>query len=82
MERIRKQGTREVIADNPDERIAAIRKVVEEKQYAKIDGDMADLFTASLVCSMYDALNNENKVKFADCKWPIMARIALSIIDD
>lgn len=34
-----------------------------EKQYAKIDGTMVDLFTASLVVQVYDALNPENQQK-------------------
>jgi len=77
--RIRQQGTVETIAGNADDRIAAIREVVQNKQYAKIDGCMADLFIASLVCNVYDVLNPENKAKFASFKWPIMAQIALKL---
>ena len=79
--RIREQGTIETIAGNAKDRISAIREVVKNKQYAKIDGCMADLFTASIVCQVFDALNDVNKTKFAACKWPKMAEIALKLIN-
>lgn len=79
-QRIREQGTIETIAGNAKDRMSAIREVVKNKQYAKIDGCMADLFTASIVCQVYDALNETNKAKFASCKWPRMARIALRLV--
>jgi len=77
--RTRQQGTVETVAGNAKDRIAATRQVVEKKQYAKIDGCMADLFSASLVCKVYDALNDTNKAKFAAFKWPVMAQIALKL---
>lgn len=77
--RTREKGTVETIAGNAQDRIEAIRAVVQRQQYAKIDGCMADLFTAGLVCRVYDALNESNKAKFASYKWPIMAQIALKL---
>lgn len=77
--RAREHGTIEVLAGNAKDRIEAIKQVVENKQYAKIDGCMADLFTASIVLQVYEALNSENQVKFANFKWPKMADIALKL---
>ena len=78
--RIREQGTIETIAGNATDRITAIREVVENKQYAKIDSCMADLFTAGLVCQVYDNLNDANKAKFSSMKWPVMAHMALKLV--
>lgn len=77
--RERVHGIVETVAGNAVDRMKAIRQVVEQKQYAKIDGCMCDLFTASIVVQVHDALNDKNKAKFAACKWPIMANIALKL---
>ncbi len=76
----RLHGTEETIAGNADDRIAAIRRVVERKQYAKIDGVMIDLFTASIICQVYDALNPVNKQKFASMPARKMADIAFKLM--
>ncbi len=78
-QRTRQGGTVETVTDCELCRMAAIRTVVAEKQYAKIDGCMADLFTASIVCQVYDALSETNKAKFAAFTWPKMAQIALKL---
>ncbi len=78
-ERTRDHGTRETVAGNPADRIAAIRRVVAEKQYAKIDGVMMDLFSASYITQVYDALNPENKIKFASFPAARMAGIAFKL---
>jgi len=41
------------------------RKVVEEKQFAEHDGILLDLFTASMLVQVYDALGEVSKAKFA-----------------
>jgi hypothetical protein len=79
MERIREHGTVETTASSANERINAIRRVVERKQYAKIDGQMADLFTCSLICQVYDALNDVNKIKFSSVPYSKMAHIAFKL---
>lgn len=78
-ERIREHGTREIMTDNPAARIAAFRRVVAEKQYAKIDGTMIDLFSASIVVQVYDALNDANKAKLAAMSAGKMALIAMEV---
>ena len=79
MERVRVHGTVETVAHSGIERINAIRRVVDNKQYAKIDGQMADLFTCSLVCQVYDALNDDNKLKFSSMPYPKMATVAFKL---
>jgi len=75
----RKQGTIEAVTSNPEDRIQAIRNIVDQKQYAKIDGSMIDLFTASLIIQIYDALNDENKIKFASFKAGKMGELAYKL---
>ena len=78
--RVREQGTVETMSGNGEDRIAAIRAVVDAGQYAKIDGVMMDLFSASLICQVYDALSDENKEKFASYSAPAMAEIAYKLV--
>jgi hypothetical protein len=76
----RKQGTIETVTDDPTDRINAIRSIVDKKQYAKIDGTMIDLFSASLIVQIYDKLNDENKAKFASFPAGKMGQIAYKLI--
>ena len=82
--RVREHGT---TVTNPADfvdaglaRILAIREVVKECQYAKIDGIMADLYSASAVIKVYDALNETNKQKYRNCTFPKMASIAFKLM--
>ena len=74
-----KQGTVETVAGSPGDRIQAIRNIVTQKQYAKIDGTMIDLFTASLIVQIYDALKPENQIKFASFKAGKMGEMAYKL---
>jgi len=78
--RTRQGGTRVTTPLTGDQRIAAFRKIVEEKQYAKIDGCMVDLFSASAVVQVYDALSPENQKKYAGYTADKMAKIAFGLI--
>jgi hypothetical protein len=78
--RTRKHGTRETTNPTPDERVAAFRKIVAEKQYAKIDGVMVDLFSASAVVQVYDALNPDNQKKYAAMPAAKMAAAAFQLM--
>lgn len=49
----------------PDERVAAMRKVVSERQAHRIEGTLVDLFSASTWIKVHDALNEQNKNKLA-----------------
>lgn len=77
---VREQGTRVTVSESPDERIAAFRRIVAEKQYAKIDGTMIDLFSASVVVNVYDALNEENRAKFAAMRADRMGIVAFKLM--
>ena len=50
--------------DTKEQIIDVCRRIVADKSYEKIDGKMVDLYTASLICNVYDALSDENKKKF------------------
>ena len=78
--RTREHGTQETIAGNPTDRISAIRRIVANCQYEKIDGCMIDLFTASAICKVYDALNDQNKAKFSQLKAGPMGLLALKLL--
>lgn len=78
--RTRDNGTQETIAGNPDDRIKAIRQIVENKQYAKVDGTMIDLFTASAIVQVYDALSPDSRIKFASLTAGRMGLVAFKLI--
>lgn len=43
--------------------IDACRKIVAEKQAAKVNEVMVDLFSASAIVQVYDAINEANRAK-------------------
>ena len=61
------------------ERIAAIRRIVSDGQYAKVDGTMIDLFSASAVVAVHDALNETNQQRFSALPAARMALIAFKL---
>lgn len=40
-----------------------VRKIVQDKSAAKIDGIMVDMFTASAIVQVYNKVNDANKAK-------------------
>jgi hypothetical protein len=81
MERIREHGTPEVKPENGIERIEAIRRIVRKGQYAKIDGCMIDLFSASAIIQIYDNVSEKNQIKYRGMLAPRMGEIAFKIIN-
>lgn len=79
-QRIRSEGTVETIAGNNIDRIQAIQQIVDQKQYAKIDGNMIDLWTAQTILQVYNALKPENQLKYANLRAGKMAVVAYNII--
>lgn len=82
--RIREQGT---IVTNPGNfndpgmaRIEAVRQIVERKQYAKVEGCMVDLYSASAIVKVHDALNAENQVRYRNLDIRKMASIAFKLL--
>jgi hypothetical protein len=78
--RIREHGTRVTAPLDGDERIAAIRRIVEDCQYAKIDGVMIDLYSASAILVIYDKLSPENQTKYRAMPAPKMAAVAFTLV--
>lgn len=62
---VRESGYTVHVPTTPDERIAAFHSIVTRASFAKIDGSDVDLFSASYVVQIYDALSAENKLRFA-----------------
>lgn len=62
--------------------VAAMRKIVEQNQYAKINEVCVDAFSASAFVQVYDALNPTNQAKLAslcvgeamDLVWTLLKR--------
>jgi hypothetical protein len=79
--RVREQGTH--VTDSrgdPLARIDAIRAIVTAKQYAKVDGVMVDLFTASAIVAVYDGLNETNRAKYAAMPVGQMGVVAFRLV--
>jgi hypothetical protein len=49
---------------NAGDKESKIRQIVSESQAARVDGKMLDLFTASAIVKVLDALDPERKAKF------------------
>jgi hypothetical protein len=49
--------------DEVKESVDALRQIVADKNAAKVNGTLVDLFTASAIMQVYDAVNDANKVK-------------------
>lgn len=47
-------------------RIEKLRDIVKHREAGLIEGFWIDLFTASMLVKIYDALNRENRVRFND----------------
>jgi len=81
--RTREQGTETTntcqFDDKGQARIDAVRRIVERSQYSKIDGVMVDLFSASTIVSVYDALGTDNQAKFRTFPVGRMASIAFKL---
>lgn len=76
---VRKNGTRVTTNPTPAERVAAFRQIVTDRQYAKIDGVMVDLFSASAVVAVCDALSPAAQEKFSSFTAPAMVSIAFKL---
>lgn len=63
------------------DKITTMRQIVASKQAAKVEGVAVDLFSASLVVQVYDALSNENKIKYAAMSVERMVETAYRLND-
>lgn len=61
--------------------INKVSQIVSNKQAAQIDGVLVDLFTASIIMQVYNAINDTNKEKMAKANIIKMAAIATNIVE-
>jgi len=78
--RVREHGIIVTVPSTGEERIAAIKGVVAQKQYAKIDGVMIDLFSASAILKVYDAISPANQAKYRELKAYQMGAVAFKLL--
>ena len=60
--------------------INKVSQIVSNKQAAQINGVLVDLFTASAIMQVYNAINDKNKEKMAKASITKMAAVAMNII--
>jgi hypothetical protein len=77
--RVREEGTVVTQTDDSLAKVEAIRAIVTQGQYAKVNGVMVDLFSASAMIGVYDALNDVNKAKYRALPVAQMATIAFKL---
>jgi hypothetical protein len=65
---------------NPKE--DALRQIVAQSQAAEVDGVMVDLFTASTILSVLDAINPANKEKLLKLPVGSMAKISFKMLKE
>lgn len=78
---IRKEGTKVFLTDCANDVITALRQIVKDKQYAIIDDQAVDGFTASAIVQVYDSLNETNKRNYVECHLSRMSDIAFQLIN-
>ena len=61
--------------------IAAIRNILSNGQYAKVNSVMVDRFSASAIIQVYDAINDDNKVKLRSFPVARVADISFRLIN-
>ena len=72
--------TRETDFLNKPDKESALRQIVGDKQAGKVDGDIVDLFSASAILSVLDALSDANREKFMDLPVGAMANLAFKML--
>jgi hypothetical protein len=60
--------------------VAACRSIVDRGQYAKVNGLMVDLFSASAIVKVHDALNDTNREKFLRLPVHKMAAVCFKVL--
>lgn len=79
--RTRSGGTRVTSSGlDPQAKLAALRRIVVQGQYEKIDGTTVDLFSASAIVAVYDKLNEENRKRFLGFHVRKMAIVAFKLL--
>lgn len=58
-----------------------IRRIVDNKQYEKINGQEVDLWTANIMVQVLDKLNDKNKQKFIKMDFPVAHHVAMGLVN-
>ena len=58
-----------------------LRRIVDNQQYEEIDGVIIDLYSASAIVAVLDAINETNKVKYLTQPIDVMANIAFKLLN-
>ncbi len=64
----------------PQDKLGRLRVIVERKECNEIDGVLVDMFSASVILKVHDALNEENRARFISLRIEDMVDIALSLL--
>lgn len=64
-----------------EEGIDAIRKIVAEKQYAKVNHVAVDLFSAGTLITVYDRVNPESQAKIRAMTVPRAIHVAFKTLE-
>lgn len=59
--------------------IDACRKIVADKQAAKVNEVLVDLFSASIIVQVFDAINDANRAKLATMPVAKVASVCLKL---
>jgi hypothetical protein len=78
--RVRENGTRNTTTKIGSEIVAACREVKTRGQYAKGNGTMIDLYSASAIIAVHDGLNAANRLKFYALPVATMARVSFALL--
>lgn len=70
----------EYITEGKQSYVDQMRDIVAKKSAKKINGVMVDMFTASAVVKVYDAINDTNKAKMDKMTVPAMANVAFKLM--
>jgi len=62
------------------DKMMKLKQIVENCQYAKVEDQTVDLFSASAICKVYDALSEENRSKYESLSVWRMADIAFKLL--
>ncbi len=73
-------GKAAAISDDIERTYQQIKKIVDDRQYGKVNGQPLDLFTASAIIKVADGLNPENRKKFLGMSVGRMAKIAFEMM--
>jgi hypothetical protein len=79
--RIRENGTKVFNTNCDDDKINACRIILHDKHYAKINGIMVDLYTASAIVAVYEKLSEQNKAKFVTASIEKMAILSYRLLE-